>query len=142
VGFPSHHGHPPQGESYRKVERMFGGSGDGSATRRVPDAPIPVLVAMDELWPRETITIRGVSLGVRAYGLRVDGLWPGLLIAWERSSQGTWLAVCVLQLRSPNDLVHRDLLQLVPARAIRRRNDDASTGMVVGPAAQPKDVQT
>ncbi len=58
---------------------MFDGSGDGSATRRVPDAPIPVLVVMDELWPRETITIRGVSLGVRAYGLRVDGLWPGLL---------------------------------------------------------------
>ena len=111
------------------VEHLFGMPGGG--TRRVPATPIPVLVTLDGLWPRETITIRGVTLGVRAFGLRVDGVAPGLLVAWERSSGGSWLGVCVLQLHSPNGRVHRDLLQLVPAKAIRRREDDAGIATVV-----------
>jgi len=74
------------------VELMFGAP---SGTRRVPATPIPVLLTLDELWPRETITIRGVTLGVRAFGLRDDGVTPGLLVAWERSSGGSWLGVCV-----------------------------------------------
>jgi len=33
-----------------------------------------VLVALHELWPRQTITIRGATLGARAFGLCVDGI--------------------------------------------------------------------
>ncbi len=82
---------------------------------------MPVLITLEDVWPRSTITIRGVSLGVRAFGLRLEGPWPGLLLAWERSCGGDWLGVVALQLRSPNGMVQRDVLQLVPATAIRPR---------------------
>ena len=44
---------------------------------------------------------------------------------------GRIVAGCLCQLHSPNGRVHRDLLQLVPAKAIRRREDDAGIATVV-----------
>jgi len=45
------------------------------------------------------------------------------------------------QLHSPNGRVHCDLLQLVPAKAIRRREDDAGIATVVSSPTEARRVR-
>lgn len=93
-----------------------------SSLRRVVDPPLPVLVDLGVAFPTQgTFRKEGVSLRVKAGGLLISGAVPGLLYAWARTTDGTWLGLVGFAVVTGNRQGRIEVRQWCSARALSRR---------------------
>jgi hypothetical protein len=90
--------------------------------RRVVDPPAPVLVDLATAIPTDGPFRRDtLSLRIKAGGLNVAATVPGLLYAWARTNDGTWLGLVAFTIHTGNGHGRVEARQWCPARAITRR---------------------
>lgn len=98
-----------------------------SPLRRVADRPKPVLVELGKaIVTHSPFRKEGVGLRVKAAGLDLKQTVPGLLYAWARAADGTWLGLCAFRIPTADGRGHVDAQQWCPAPALsepgNRRN--------------------
>jgi len=79
---------------------------------------IPVLVDLTSLFAMPNTRWMRPTLGTAAYGITASPRTPARLVRWVRTSAGTWLGLCEIELTSANGQAKLEIRQLVPARLI------------------------
>jgi hypothetical protein len=92
---------------------------ENAILRRV-SPPRPVTVDMGRVFPGEPglACADGLSLRVRAGGIRLEQMMRGTLRAWLRCSDGRWLAQVCVPVNSANGYSHLNLRLWVEATTI------------------------
>lgn len=92
--------------------------------KRVVDPPRHVLIDLSAAIPTNgPFRADRVSLRSKNCGLDVTATVPGLLLAWARATDGTWLGLCCFAIRTGNQRGRVETRQWCPARAISLRRD-------------------
>ncbi|WP_306365277.1 hypothetical protein [Nocardia sp. CC227C] len=105
---------------------MFDNGTTGDLTlRRHVDPPRPVTVDISKALPSggTRFAANSLPLRVRAEGLDLSGLHPGLLYAWARTSTGGWLGFVQVTLTTGNGREKLTLRQWFPESALSPRED-------------------
>ncbi|MGW4719916.1 hypothetical protein [Nocardia sp. NPDC004260] len=90
-----------------------------SPLRQVVDPPTPVLVDLGAAIPTHgPFRKDAVSMRVKAEGLDVAGAVPGLLYAWARATDGTWLGLVAFAIPTGNRKGRVEARQWCPAGAL------------------------
>ena len=92
----------------------------GPPFRMVVDPPEPVTVDLDIAIPSTAPGFGGsrMPLRVTAGGLVLSGRIPGLLHAWARSADGTWIGLVEMTVTTGNKRGKLPMLQWCPRRAL------------------------
>ncbi|MBH0776560.1 hypothetical protein [Nocardia bovistercoris] len=96
--------------------------GFSSSLRRVVDPPLPVLVDLGMAIPTHGASFRAeaVTMRVKAGGLHVAGSVPGLLYAWARTTDGSWLGLVGFAIGTGNRKGRVEVRQWCAAQALSR----------------------
>lgn len=86
---------------------------------------MPVWVELATVLPPKPLADRGeIPLRVRACGIDNAQVIEGELIAWYRVMTGAWWAQVRMQLSNRSGTASLPVTQLVPADAVRQRDDE------------------
>ncbi|WP_029923836.1 hypothetical protein [Nocardia otitidiscaviarum] len=105
---------------------MFDNGSTGTPSiRRHVDPPRPVTVDISKALPSggTRFAANSLPLHVRAEGLDLSGLRPGLLYAWARTTTGGWLGFVQVTITTGNGRDKLTLRQWFPESALSPRQD-------------------
>ncbi|MEV4728757.1 hypothetical protein [Saccharopolyspora sp. NPDC049426] len=97
--------------------------GDWQGTRQRPDAPVPVWIKLAYVLPPSPRPggLDGIPLRVRAAGIDITKIVPGVLLAWHQTITGDWWALVTFELTNRSRRPGLVVTQLVPPAAVRQR---------------------
>lgn len=96
-------------------------------THRELDPPRPVWVKVSRVLTPRSGGYSGVPLRVRAYGIQLSHIAGGDLLGWYQLDNGRpWWGLVRFTVRSANDRLRLDLVQLVPEIALSPRDPAAA----------------
>ncbi|MEV0295493.1 hypothetical protein [Nocardia sp. NPDC050710] len=94
--------------------------GFSASLRRVVDPPQPVLVDLGLAIPTRGHLGGTATMRIKAGGLHVAGTVPGLLYAWARTTEGTWLGLVGFAIVTGNRRGRVEVKQWCDAAALSR----------------------
>lgn len=102
------------------IERVFEIRGEAPTVRRfTPPRRVIVDMIAATGWAFPLVGHRPVTLGERAFGLRVEHFQEGRQLAWLLSCRGVWMAAVEVEIMSSNSAVAVTSGLVVPETAIR-----------------------
>lgn len=98
-------------------------------SRRIVDPPTPVAVDLGQAFPNDAPTFRRdqITMRVKAGGLDLTATVPGLLHAWARTTDGSWLGLVEVVVWTGNGHGQLPMMQLCPQHALAPRGNRPTT---------------